>query len=65
MRPGQNGRNFAEDTFKCIFLSENYYIRLKFYWSLSLMVIDDKPRLIQTMAWYQTVDKPWYEPTVA
>ena len=24
--PGQNGRHFAEDTFRCIFMNENFFI---------------------------------------
>ena len=29
-RPRQNGRHFAEDIFKCIFLNENVLISIKF-----------------------------------
>ena len=29
LRPGQNGRHFADNVFKCIFLSENVRIALK------------------------------------
>ena len=28
-RPGQNGRHFAYDIFKCIFLNENVWIPIK------------------------------------
>ena len=37
LRPRQNGRHFADDPFKRIFLNENVYIykfRLRFHWSL-------------------------------
>ena len=27
--PGQNGRHFADDVFKCIFVSEKFYISVK------------------------------------
>ena len=30
LRPRQNGRHFADDIFKCIFLNENVWISLKF-----------------------------------
>ena len=29
-----NGRHFADDIFKCIFLNEMFDFRLKFHWSL-------------------------------
>ena len=29
LRPRQNGRNFADDIFKCIFLTENVWIPIK------------------------------------
>ena len=38
LRPRQNGRHFADDIFKCIFLYEMYEFRLKFHWSLFLRV---------------------------
>ena len=33
-RPGQNGRLFADDSdsFKCIFINENFVFRFKFHW---------------------------------
>ena len=36
LRPRQNGRRFADDIFKCIFLNEMFEFRLKFHWSLFL-----------------------------
>ena len=36
LRPRQNGRHFADDIFKCIFLNENVWIGLIFNWSLFL-----------------------------
>ena len=29
LRPGQNGRHFADDMFKCIFLNENLWIPIE------------------------------------
>ena len=36
LRPRQDGRHFADDIFKCIFLMKTFDFRLKFYWSLFL-----------------------------
>ena len=38
LRPRQNGRHFANDTFKRIFVDENFRILMKFHWSLFLRV---------------------------
>ena len=38
LRPRQNGRHFADDTCKCIFLNQMLEIRLIFHWSLFLRV---------------------------
>ena len=53
--PRQNGRHFADDTFKYILLNENVCfsntISLKYVpWG----VIDNKPALVQIMAWIRT-----------
>ena len=49
----------AEDNFKCIFLNENdrmpIWISLKF---IPRSPIDNKPALVQVMAWRRTGDKP-------
>ena len=51
----------ADDNFKCIFLNENddipIWISLKF-----VPRIDDKPALVQVIAWRRTGDKPLPEP---
>ena len=56
---GQNGRNFADDIFKCIFLNENFCIliriSLKF---ISKGPIENKWALVKTMSWCRTGDKP-------
>ena len=54
--PGQNGRHFADDTFKCIFLNGEVCIlirsSLKF---VSNGLIDDKPALTYFVRRYQLV----------
>ena len=49
----------ADDIFKCIFLNENDKILIQI--SLILVPrspIDNKPALVQVMAWRRTADKP-------
>ena len=63
LRPRQNGRRFADDTFKRIFLNENVWILIKF----SLNIVPDgpinySPALGQIMAWRRLGDKPLSEP---
>ena len=57
--PGQNGRHFG----RCIFLDENDKISIQI--SLKLVPkspIDNKPALVQVMAWWRKGDKPLPEP---
>ena len=59
MRPRQNGRHFADDIFKCIFLNENIWILIK----ISLKFVPQRPinnirALVQIMAWRRPGDKP-------
>ena len=52
LRLRQNGRHFADDIFKCIFLSENVRIAIKI--SLKFVPkdpINNIPSLVQIMAW--------------
>ena len=52
LRPRQNGRHFADDIFKCIFLNENVWIPIKI--SLKFVPrspINNIPALVQIMAW--------------
>ena len=61
-RPRQNGRHFADDTFKRIFLKENVRISIKI--SLKFVLkspIDNIPSLFQIMAWRRPGDKPLSE----
>ena len=62
-RPRQNGRRFADDTFKRIFLDENARISMKI--SLKFVPqgpINNIPALVQIMAWRLPGDKPLSEP---
>ena len=62
LRPRQNGRHFADDTFKPIFLNEN--IRLLIKISLKFvpkLPINNIPTLVQVMAWRRSGDKPLSE----
>ena len=50
LRPRQDGRYFADDVLKCIFLNENVWISLNI------------PALVQIMDWRRPGDKPLSEP---
>ena len=63
LRPRQNGRHFADDIFKCIFVNENVWIPIK----ISLKFSPNGPinnilALVQIMAWRRAGDKPLSEP---
>ena len=63
LRPRQNGRHFADDTFKRIFMNENVKISINI--SLKFVpkgLINNIPALVQIMAWRRPVDKPLSEP---
>ena len=63
LRPRQDGRRFADDTFKRIFLDENVRISIKI--SLKFVPkgpINNIPVLIKIMAWRRSGDKPLSEP---
>ena len=63
LRPRQNGRHFADDLFKCIFLNENVWIPIKI--SLKLVSkgpINTIPSLVQIMVWRRPGAKPLSEP---
>ena len=63
LRPRQNGRHFADDIFKCIFLNENVSISIKI--SLKFVPkgpVNNIPALVQIMAWRRPGDKPLSEP---
>ena len=61
--PGHNGPRSADDRFRCIFVNENICILIKI--SLKFLrkgSIDNKPALVEIMAWRQIDDKPLSEP---
>ena len=63
LRLRQNGRHFADDTFKCIFLNENARISLKKSFKfVPKLLINNIPALVQIMAWRRSGDKPLSEP---
>ena len=65
LRPRQNGRHFADDTFNHIFANENVKISIRF--SLKFVLkgpINNIPALVQIMAWRRPGDKPLSEPVM-
>ena len=65
LRPRQNGRHFADDTFNRIFLNENVWIPIKI--SLKFVPrgpVSNIPSLVQIMAWRRPGDKPLSEPVM-
>ena len=63
LRPIQNGRHFADGTFKCIFVNENVWISINI--SLKFVPkgqINNISALGQIMAWRQPSNKPLFEP---
>ena len=46
--PGQNGRHFTDDIFKCIFMMKSFVFWLQFHWSLFRMV-----QLMITRYWFR------------
>ena len=63
LRLRQNGRHFAHDIFKCIFLNGNAWISLKISLKFVPKVrINNIPALVQIMAWRRPGDKPLSEP---
>ena len=63
LRPKQNGRHFADDTFKSIFVNENVRISIKIWLKfVPKGPINNIPALVQIMAWRRPGDKPLSEP---
>ena len=55
-----------DDNFKCISLNENYRILIRIWLKFVLRSpIDNKPAMVQVMAWRRTGDKPLPELTLA
>ena len=62
LRPRRNGRYFADDVLKCIFLNENMWILLKI--PLKFVPkgpINNIPALVQIITWHRPGDKPLSE----
>ena len=58
-----NGRHFADDIFKCIFLNKNAWISTKISLKfVSGVPINDIPALVQIRTWHLPGDKPLSEP---
>ena len=63
LRPRQDGRYFADDVLKCIFLNENVWISLKIPPKfVPRSPINNIRALVQIMAWRRPGDKPLAEP---
>ena len=61
-----NGRHFADDIFKCIFLDDNVWIPIKM--SLKFVPkgpINNIPEMVHIMAWRRPGDKPLSEPMLS
>ena len=63
LRPGQHGRHFAEDIFKCIFLNEKVWISIKIsFHFVHKGRIDNIPALVLIMAWCWRGNRPISKP---
>ena len=63
LRPRQNGRHFADDIFKWIFLTENVWILINISLKFVPMVqINDIPAFVQIMTWRRPGAKPLSKP---
>ena len=65
LRPRQNGRHFADDTLKRIFVNENVSLSIKISLKfVPLGQINSIPTLVLIMAWRRPGDKPFSEPMI-
>ena len=63
--PGQNGSNFADDIFRCIFVNETCCILIKI--SLKFVhrrKIDNNTVFVYIIAWHRPAAKPLYVPMI-
>ena len=63
--PGHNGRRFANNIFKCIFMNEMFWLSIRI--SLKFVTkgpFGNKPALVQVVAWRGTGGMPLPEPMV-
>ena len=62
-RPEQDGRLFADDIFKCIFMNDDIWISIKIPLKfIHKGLINNSPALVQILAWRRPGDKPLSEP---
>ena len=65
LRPRQDGRHFADDIFKYVFLIEYVWISIKISLKFVPMgPINNIPAMVQIMAWRRPGNKPLSEPMV-
>ena len=58
LRPAQNGRQYSNGIFKCIFLKENVCILIRYSLKcVSAFLVDNKSAMVQESAWHRTADK--------
>ena len=63
--PGQDGRHFADDTFRCIFVKEKFCILVKIWLKFVPQdLIDKNPALVQIMACHIFSTKPLSKPVL-
>ena len=59
LRPRQNGRDFPDGIFKCIFLNEHIWISIKILFKfVPKGPINNNPALFQIMAWRRSDHEP-------
>ena len=62
---GGHSASLADDIFNRIFLNKNGWISITILLnSIPKNPIDNKPALVQVMAWHRTGDKPLHEPVL-
>ena len=66
LRPEQDDCLFTDNIFKLIFFNDSCYILMQISLKFALYdLFDDKPALVQIMAWHCTVDTPLSWPMIA
>ena len=59
LKPGQDGRYFSDDIFKCIFINKNIWISIKISPNfVPKGTINNIPSLVQIVAWRRPVAEP-------
>ena len=62
LRPRQNGHNFTNDIFDCIFLNKIFEFQIEFHWNTFCGLIDNMSALVKLMAERRPDYKPLSEP---